>query len=106
MSPRFPLFVATVVALVAAFGQVEGFASNGVTAFQTTGRTATAGAPMALSAHSSRRSFAVATMGAGLAILTSIAPGYALGDLAMPSADSSEAQSVSTFTLLVAFAGD
>ena len=79
------------MALLAVFGQVEGFAS----VFRTTGETA--GASTALSAHSSRRSFAVATMGAAFATLTSIAPGSALDDLAMPSADSSEAQQVGTF---------
>lgn len=87
MFALYSLFVATAVMVLTTLGHVEGFVvlQSVHRPFATT-----------LSAHSSsRRSFAVATMGATFAALTTaVAPGFALDDLDMPAAGSAEAQAV------------
>lgn len=82
---RSSLFFAFAVAILAA---VEGYVVP-----QSANRQSTA-----LSAQSSRRAFAVASMGAAFATLASGAPAFALDDLAMPSGGDADAQSVSTTT--------
>ena len=92
MFARYTLLIAMASLVLASFGHVEGFVIPQVEHTAANRQSATT-----LSAHSSRRSFAVATMGAtfAAALRTSVAPGFALEDLDMPSADSAEAQAVS-----------